>query len=341
MVADFGIALAVSQAGGARMTETGMSLGTPHYMSPEQATGDRALDARSDVYALGCMHVRDADRRAALTRQQRAGHRRQDSHRIADAGAEARASVPVHIEAAVQMALAKLPADRFGRRRSSARRWSIRGLPCRGRWRSVPSATATPGGSDGPSSHLGLAAVLAATSLYGFLRPAKIPPAPVTRVGLGFPPGEGLRQGPFGRVAISPDGARLAYVGDHRSWGRAQLMVRERDQLHATVLPGPQGRTRPSSRPMENHWPTSLAIAAPIPLRIVSLTGAPPITVADTGLVPMGGDWGSDGYLYVSGSAGLVRIPASGGTMEPLTHVDQAKGESNTPGPNSCPAGRA
>src|SRR5205814_9952454 len=55
LVADFGIALAASKAGGARMTETGMSLGTPHYMSPEQAMGEREITARSDVYALGCV----------------------------------------------------------------------------------------------------------------------------------------------------------------------------------------------------------------------------------------------------------------------------------------------
>jgi len=54
LVADFGIALAVSTAG-TRMTETGMSLGTPHYMSPEQAMGEREITARSDVYALGCV----------------------------------------------------------------------------------------------------------------------------------------------------------------------------------------------------------------------------------------------------------------------------------------------
>ena len=54
-MADFGIALAASKAGGTRMTETGMSLGTPTYMSPEQAMGEREITARSDVYALGAM----------------------------------------------------------------------------------------------------------------------------------------------------------------------------------------------------------------------------------------------------------------------------------------------
>ena len=62
LVADFGIALAVQQAGGQRMTQTGLSLGTPQYMAPEQAMGDKSVDKRADIYALGAVHLRDARR---------------------------------------------------------------------------------------------------------------------------------------------------------------------------------------------------------------------------------------------------------------------------------------
>ena len=55
VVADFGIAHAVAEVGGPQLTQTGLALGTPSYMSPEQATGEREVDGRTDVYALGCV----------------------------------------------------------------------------------------------------------------------------------------------------------------------------------------------------------------------------------------------------------------------------------------------
>ena len=77
MVADFGIALAVQSAGGARMTQTGLSLGTPQYMTPEQAMGERAIDARSDIYALGAVtyEMLTASRRSPARRCRRSSRR--------------------------------------------------------------------------------------------------------------------------------------------------------------------------------------------------------------------------------------------------------------------------
>jgi serine/threonine-protein kinase len=113
LVADFGIALAASKAGGARMTETGMSLGTPHYMSPEQAMGEREITARSDIYALGAVTYEMLLGEPPFT-----GPTAQSivakvmTEEPAPIGPRRR-SVPESVEAAVFTALEKLPADRF------------------------------------------------------------------------------------------------------------------------------------------------------------------------------------------------------------------------------------
>ena len=113
MVADFGIALAVSAAAGGRMTETGLSLGTPHYMSPEQATAEKDITARSDVYSLASVLYE------MLTGQppHLGGSAQQIIMKIVTEHAapvtQMRKSVPPHVAAAVDKALEKLPADRF------------------------------------------------------------------------------------------------------------------------------------------------------------------------------------------------------------------------------------
>jgi serine/threonine protein kinase/Tfp pilus assembly protein PilF len=113
VIADFGIALPTSKAGDARITQTGLALGTPHYMSPEQAMGDRDLDGRSDVYGLACVlyemlageppHT-GPNAQAVIFRRltDSAPHVR----RLRDA-------VPANIEQALIKALARAPADRF------------------------------------------------------------------------------------------------------------------------------------------------------------------------------------------------------------------------------------
>src|SRR5512142_373363 len=113
MVMDFGIALAVSAAAGGRMTETGLSLGTPHYMSPEQATAEKNITARSDVYSLGAvLYELLAGQPPHL-----GGSAQQIIMKIVTEHAapvtQMRKSVPPNVAAAVAKALEKLPADRF------------------------------------------------------------------------------------------------------------------------------------------------------------------------------------------------------------------------------------
>ncbi len=113
MVTDFGIARALSSAGGERLTETGFAVGTPHYMSPEQLTGDMEVGPRSDVYALGCVLYEmvagrppfEASTVTALAGRVLTADPRPPS--------EDRPSLPPNVEATALKALEKIPADRF------------------------------------------------------------------------------------------------------------------------------------------------------------------------------------------------------------------------------------
>jgi tRNA A-37 threonylcarbamoyl transferase component Bud32 len=200
MLADFGIALAVKEAGGNRLTETGLSLGTPQYMSPEQATGDRQLDARSDVYSLGAVLYEMLAGEPPVT-----GPNAQAM--IAKLLTErptrlqvVRDTVTGGIDAAVAKALAKTPADRFPGAAEFARALAAPG--------------AGGGGAIAPVSHgrlrllIGAAVVLAVAAVGGYVglrRPAAPARSRAARTQL-------TNSGRAYAAYLSPDGAFVLYL---------------------------------------------------------------------------------------------------------------------------------
>jgi serine/threonine-protein kinase len=113
VVADFGIAKAISAAGGEKLTETGLAIGTPTYMSPEQATGGEELDGRSDLYSLGCVLFEMLAGKPPFTGPTVESIIRQHIAVEAPPVTNLRPTVPTTVVTALARALAKTPADRF------------------------------------------------------------------------------------------------------------------------------------------------------------------------------------------------------------------------------------
>ena len=255
LVADFGIALAVSKAGGARVTQTGLSLGTPQYMSPEQATGDRVIDARADIYSLG-----------ALTYEMLAGeapHTGTTAQAIIArllterprAMRLARPAVPEHVEATVERALEKLPADRW----ASAREFAEGLSGARPVVRTTAAAGADGTAQSGAGARRGLGrrelaawgavAALAATSAWLLVgrTPAEAPPRTV-EFEIAKPDSMVLGGVSSASIAITPDGRTVVFQGAYPS-GARMLFVRSLGERTVRPIAGSEGATFASVSP--------------------------------------------------------------------------------------------
>ena len=341
LVADFGIALAASKAGGSRMTETGMSLGTPHYMSPEQAMGEREITARSDVYALGAVLYEmlsgdppftGSTAQAVVARVVTESPRSLITQRH---------TIPRNIEAAVMTALEKLPADRFATAAEFAEALRDKGYST-GAGTAAVAAVAGGAAGAGPAGRragvvtiaaLGVAVIATAAALWGWLRPR---PAPaVQRYSVLLRPNEGLRpSGIAGNLAISPDGNRIAYIGV--ADGGTRLWLREHDKLRPLPIAGTENGLSPFFSPDGNQVAFTLNGRS---LRVAPLNGGPPVTLTDS-INSAGGDWGQDGYIYIELDDGLGRIKATGGPVERLFTMSEAKHEIGAEYPNVMPDGK-
>ncbi len=198
LVADFGIALAVSRVGGERLTDTGLSLGTPAYMSPEQAMAEPRLDGRSDQYSLACvLYEMLAGEPPYTGRTAQAIIAKRLSEPVPRLGTVR--DVPPEVEAAVTRALARSPADRFS---SVAEFAAALSRPAAVRRRPARAWLA--------AAVLVVAAAVAATSWIG-ARPSSR--------GAGAVPAQ--RQFTFTAratdPAVSPDGRAIVYVEDRRA----------------------------------------------------------------------------------------------------------------------------
>jgi Tol biopolymer transport system component len=340
VVADFGIALAVSKAGGNRVTQTGLSLGTPQYMSPEQATGDRVIDGRTDIYSLGALTYE------MLTGEPpHIGHTSQAiiARLLTDKPRSVRTSrpaVPEHVDATIQRALEKLPADRFSTAKEFADALQGRGGLTIGTGATSVPAPATPSRSRWRDPvTLWLAGVAVAAIAFAALargRKETVHEVPPIRFILNA--ADSLR--PLDNfpwpAAISPDGRSVVFSVGQRGQGTTFYLQRT-DQLEARPIPGTLGAYQPYFSP-DGEW---LAFQAAGKERKVRLDGSAPVTISDGGSAN-GADWTINDEIISGanlGFNGLGRVNAAGGVMTQFTFPDTSKREKQHLWPVALPDG--
>ena len=330
LVADFGIAIAVSTAGGSRMTETGMSLGTPHYMSPEQAMGERTITGRSDVYALGCVLYEMLSGDPPFT-----GSTAQAI--VARVMTEAprslltqRRTIPAHVEAAVFTALEKLPADRFEGAKAFSDALSDSRFTATATTASASVARVKPT-LDRRWLYTGMALItlLLLVAAGGWLRPTPGGPTTRQRVLLWqHPIGQFLTPGSeriMTQAAIAPDGSSIVF--SDRSNDSTSLMRKLRNETQARPIAGTEGGLSPFFSP-DGKWVGYMTFDGR--LRKVPVEGGGAITLATDGdntypIATWLDDWT---IVYPDASQRLRRISGDGGSSRPV-RSDTTPGRQN------------
>jgi serine/threonine-protein kinase len=335
MVADFGIALAVSAAAGGRMTETGTSVGTPHYMSPEQATADREITGRADQYSLASVLY---EMLAGEPPHTGASAQAVIMKIITDAArpvSELRKSVPPNVAAAVAKALEKLPADRFESAKDFA---AALQNPAFTTASGVPSGSAAAGPRPragrlvvGVAGVVGVA--LGAVAAWMWLRPH---PEPVARFVIGFPAEQAPDFSLLGtHMTVSPDGSMLVYSGGVSV--DATLWLKRRDALTAEPIPGTEGAFDPFFSP-DGRQVGFVSDRGGRSLKIISLAGGTPNVVAGAPLGVSGAWWATDGYIYFDADTrGLERVKPDGTARESVMPLDSAAHEVGIAWPQVLP----
>jgi serine/threonine-protein kinase len=344
VVADFGIAIAVSAAGGGRMTETGLSLGTPHYMSPEQASADRDLSARSDIYSLGCVLYEMIAGQPPHTGPSAQSILVRIMTKEAPPLTELRHTVPPHVAATVSKSIEKLPADRFETAKSfmealgdEAFTYRARPLDATGTQESVvvpAGAPARPWLRDGRSvAALSLGLVMTALAVTGWLGSGgEVGLTDVVRFAV-VPPAEApfSFQGNLGDLAISPDGRRIIYKGPDPGGSMPALYLRSLDENETAPLRGSEGGLDPFVSP-DGEWVGFVDYRGTTTLKRVSILGGAAVTLAVASEPIVGADWGEDDQIvFGTGVSGLFRVPGGGGEPEALTALDEGDGSHRWP----------
>jgi len=314
MVADFGIALALSAAAGGRMTETGMSLGTPHYMSPEQATAEKLITARSDIYSLGSvcyeMLTGNPPHVGASAQQIIMKIVTEEAAPVT----KLRKSVPQNVADAVARALEKLPADRFATAREFA---DALGNAAFTSHAGLPDGTQAVGAAAPRRTISGmgmLVAVLLAAALWGWLRPAPTAKTSRQRVVLWqHAAGEFLSPsvGRFAtQAAIAPDGSSIVFTDSVD--GSYRLMQKLRGQRDPTPMPGTEGGLSPFFSP-DGKWIGYVTVDGK--LKKVPSGGGGSLILSDSvNFIYPSAAWLDDGSIIFEGTRGeLLRMRANGG----------------------------